>query len=216
MSFGLEVIDLDMIEWVGYAASLIILVSLLMRSLKRLRIVNTCGALIFAVYGLLIGSFPVFLMNAGIALINLYYLRQFFAAKEYFTILPVAKNEDYAKALIDFHKGEIERFMDMSEDMLENSDFRFLILRNMVPAGLFLARERDAKTLEVMLDYATPPYRDFKTGAHIFEKERARFRKKGYERFLAFAKSGTHERYLKRMGFEAASTDGSPAFVKTI
>ncbi|GEM_PF-6413256 len=52
MSSGLEVVDMDTSEWLGYAASLTILVSFLMRSLKRLRIVNTCGAAIFAAYGI--------------------------------------------------------------------------------------------------------------------------------------------------------------------
>ncbi len=207
---------MEIVEWVGYAASFIILVSLLMRSLKRLRIVNTAGAAIFAVYGLIISSYPVFFMNAGIVFINLYYLWQFFTLKEYFTILPVEKNEDYAKALLDFHKDEITRFMEVSEQTFEESDFRFLILRNMVPAGIFLARKRDDETLEVTLDYATPPYRDFKTGAHIFDHEGDRFRRDGYERFIAFATSKTHERYLKRMGFVETTIDNAPAFVKNV
>ena len=43
-------------EGVGYAASLIILVSLLMTNVFRLRVINGLGSVLFAAYGWLIGS----------------------------------------------------------------------------------------------------------------------------------------------------------------
>ena len=61
-------------EGVGYAASLIILVSLLMTNVFRLRVINGLGSVLFAVYGWLIGSWPVCAINAVIAGIDGWYL----------------------------------------------------------------------------------------------------------------------------------------------
>ena len=55
-----------LLDWIGYIASLIVLVSLLMSSVKKLRWINLGGALLFGIYGFLIGSLPTGFMNFGI------------------------------------------------------------------------------------------------------------------------------------------------------
>lgn len=62
-------------ELVGYAASLGVLLSFLMKDLKTLRIVNTVGCILFVLYGILLHySYPVIITNVSIIGINLYYL----------------------------------------------------------------------------------------------------------------------------------------------
>ena len=63
-------------EMLGYLASVFVAVSLMMRSLTKLRVINLIGALLFTAYGLIIGAFPVAVVNAFIALVNVYYLWQ--------------------------------------------------------------------------------------------------------------------------------------------
>ena len=46
-------------ELIGYLGSALIVVSLAMSSIIRLRIVNLAGAVVFSFYGVLIGSIPV-------------------------------------------------------------------------------------------------------------------------------------------------------------
>ena len=59
------------IEAVGYLGSTLVLVSFLMSSVLRLRLVNTAGSLIFAIYALIIRSYPTAVMNIALVLINL-------------------------------------------------------------------------------------------------------------------------------------------------
>jgi hypothetical protein len=62
-------------EIIGYIASLLVLVSFLMRNVNKLRIVNTIGCMVFIIYGILLGwSIPIIITNAAIVLINGYYL----------------------------------------------------------------------------------------------------------------------------------------------
>ncbi len=72
-------------EIIGYVASVLVAVSLMMRSVLKLRVINLLGAAVFTLYGLLIGAYPVAVVNFVIALIDLYYLREFITSKEYFT-----------------------------------------------------------------------------------------------------------------------------------
>ena len=52
-----------LIEAVGYLGSALVLVSFLMASVVKLRVVNSIGSTIFAVYALIIRSYPTALMN---------------------------------------------------------------------------------------------------------------------------------------------------------
>ncbi|NQV06152.1 YgjV family protein, partial [bacterium] len=50
-------------EILGYAASALVVLSLAMRSILRLRIIGLVGSVAFMVYGILIGSYPVAITN---------------------------------------------------------------------------------------------------------------------------------------------------------
>lgn len=62
------------IELVGYSASILIAISLTMTDMIKLRIINSIGCLIFVVYGINVGAYPVALANAIIIYINIYNL----------------------------------------------------------------------------------------------------------------------------------------------
>jgi uncharacterized membrane protein len=61
-------------EWVGYLASVVVAISLMMSNIKKLRWWNLAGALLFVAYGLAIEALPVALVNFFIVIIDIYYL----------------------------------------------------------------------------------------------------------------------------------------------
>nr|WP_247672706.1 uroporphyrinogen decarboxylase [Aquimarina sp. MMG016] len=63
------------VEIVGYFASFMVLISFLMRNIKKLRLVNSVGCLAFVIYGVLLNwSLPIIITNVAIMSINFYYL----------------------------------------------------------------------------------------------------------------------------------------------
>ncbi|UCG22985.1 MAG: YgjV family protein [Chloroflexota bacterium] len=79
-------------EIIGYVASVLVAISLMMSSILKLRVINLFGALLFTIYGLLIGAYPVAVMNLFIALIDLYYLREMVSITRRFTISVVQQD----------------------------------------------------------------------------------------------------------------------------
>lgn len=61
-------------EYVGYAASLAVLISFLMKKMKPLRMVNIIGCGLFVAYGVLLASIPIIVTNAAICFVHIYYL----------------------------------------------------------------------------------------------------------------------------------------------
>ncbi|MFV0564650.1 MAG: uroporphyrinogen decarboxylase [Flavobacteriaceae bacterium] len=71
----MEILSVSYIEWVGYAAMVVLLASFIMKNVVKLRIVNTIGCVLFVAYGLLLNvSWPIVISNAAIICVNLYYL----------------------------------------------------------------------------------------------------------------------------------------------
>lgn len=195
--FGIE-----WIEWLGYLASVLILVSLLMSSIVKLRWINLAGAGIFAVYGFFIGALPVGVMNLGIVIINIYYLRKIYARKEFFQMIPVDKDTQYFNYFLDFYQRDIEKYFSHNNFKVADTTVGLYILRNLVPAGIFLATEKDQKTLRIQLDFVIPEYRDFKIGNYIFEDRKDYFLNLGYNTFHSYGVNEKHENYLEKMGFK--------------
>lgn len=51
--------NLNLIELFGYFASIIVAISFLMKSINKLRLVNTLGAMCFVIYSVVIKAWPV-------------------------------------------------------------------------------------------------------------------------------------------------------------
>lgn len=74
--------DISMTEWVGYLASLVLMISFLMKNINKLRIINSIGAVLFVVYGVMLAiSWPIVITNIFILGVNIYYLGLHFKSK---------------------------------------------------------------------------------------------------------------------------------------
>ena len=100
-------------EIIGYIASFLVAISLMMKSILRLRLINLAGAIAFTIYGLLIGALPVAIVNAFIVFINIFYLRRMLAARgrDYFETLEMALDEPYLLRFLEHHQADIAHFM---------------------------------------------------------------------------------------------------------
>ncbi|HEU0052407.1 MAG TPA: hypothetical protein VFQ39_04485 [Longimicrobium sp.] len=191
----------QVLELVGYAASALVVVSLMMSSLLKLRVVNLVGSATFALYGLLIHAYPVAATNGFIVLINLYYLRQMLRTREFFRVLPVRPHSEYLRYFLEFYAEDVQRFQPAFRYAPEEGHLTFFVLRDATPAGLFIGEARDG-SLCVLLDYVIPQYRDFKTGSFLFNEQAGFFRERGIREILSPAGSPAQATYLRRMGFE--------------
>jgi hypothetical protein len=192
----------SLLDWFGYFASLVILISLLTSSIIKLRWINLFGAAMFAVYGVFIQSIPTAVMNAGIVVIDIYYLIKIYSSKEYFQIEELTTGSNYFNSFVKFYHDEIEQFFGKKSFEFNEKTVGFYVLRNMVPASVFVGQPLNDTTLSVQLDFATPEYRDFKIGDYIYNKHSEFFIDHGYTRLQAKANSKQHESYLIKMGFE--------------
>jgi len=192
--------NFNTVEIIGYLGSILVAVSLMMKSLLRLRIINLFGALFFTIYGILLGAYPVAFLNGLIVCIDLYYLFQMWRQKDFFTFLEVSPKSEYLRAFVEFYRDDIIAIIPSYIYQPEEDLLCFFILRNLMPAGLFIAKLRGEEA-HIQLDYVIPNYRDFQVARFIFEDNAAFFRQRGIRRFVSDGGSPIHQRYLEKMEF---------------
>jgi uncharacterized protein with PQ loop repeat len=75
-------VDISITEYVGYLASIVVLISFLMKDFIKLRILNSVGCALFVAYGFLLNqSLPIIITNGAIIGINIFYLAKHFRNK---------------------------------------------------------------------------------------------------------------------------------------
>lgn len=70
------------IEVLGYIGSAMVVISMLMTSVVKLRIINGIGSILSGTYALIVGSFPLALMNVCLIVINIYNLHMLLKSKK--------------------------------------------------------------------------------------------------------------------------------------
>lgn len=64
-----------MVEIIGIVATLFILAAFSLNDKKLIRLVDSMGAVLFVIYGILINSLSVWLLNICLIIINLYKIK---------------------------------------------------------------------------------------------------------------------------------------------
>ncbi len=187
------------VEWLGYLASVIVLVSLTMASIVKLRWINLFGALLFSIYGFLIDSIPVALLNFGIVVINIYYLYKYYTFKERFDFVDIDINSDLFDYFLNQYKDEIEQILPVNR--VKDAQKGIFLMRDSNIAGIIVGN-RDNQKLEIVLDFVIPQYRDFKLGYYFFVEHKELFIQRGIKIIQEYGYTPEYIEYLQKMGFE--------------
>ncbi len=205
----------EIVDLIGYVASFIILVSLLMSSVKKLRLINLVGAIIFGVYGFMIVSYPTAVMNLGIAVIDIYYLVKMYQEKDHFKMVPIQRNSNLLIDFIEQYKVDMAKYMATKFDLEEKNLKIFFVTRNAMPAGLFIAKPNGNK-LNILVDYTIPMYRDFKIGAYLYHESSSICNNDDIVYLSSKPGNAKHKAYLEKMGFIAVEKSEGIMMEKTL
>ncbi len=190
------------LEIVGYAASGLIAISLMMSSILRLRLINLIGASAFATYGLFIHAYPVAVLNSLIVAINIFHLRRMLTAKEYYQLLQVRPDSDFLRHFLKTYRADIQRIIPEFEYRPTEKQLTLFILRDCTPVGVFIAEHQSPETLRVVLDFVIPRYRNLHVGRFLFVEQVEFFRKLGVKEIVIQPRTKEFGAYLVEVGFE--------------
>ena len=193
-----------MIELVGYLGSALVVTSLLMTRILRLRVIGLMGSTTFLIYGILIESVPIMITNGVIIIINAIFLWRATRVTEWFSLLEVLPESRYLEEFLRFHREDILLIQPDWNGEVAATDLTVLVLRDMQPAMAIVGGIGEGE-LDLRLDYAIPRFRDYRMGKFLYGSNAEFFADKEVTTVAASAVTKKQVHYLEKMGF--AETD---------
>ncbi len=186
------------IELIGYSGSILVLISMLMTSVIRLRVINLTGSVIFAVYALMIRSYPTAIMNFCLAGINIYHLRRLLMEQKQYDLIPLDARDGYFSFLLRNSEEDIRYWFPTFSAGNVSADLALLVCCDGNPACLFMGKLTKPGEVEVVLDYAMPVYRDTSVGRFLYRW----LAREGYCSLVFRQDAPMHTPYLKKIGYQ--------------
>lgn len=184
------------LEIFGYCGTALVLFSMMMTSVVKLRIFNAAGSLISMIYAYLCNTWPVVLLNFGllvIQIVQLIRLRRVKVAFHYQTVSPQDRSLDH---FFDVFEKDIKLFFPKFSKQTDPDSLVYVVYREAEPVGVLLGtKQQDHLTVE--LDYTTPQYRDCSVAAYLFSQ----LKEDGFRTVSATGDTKAHAGYLRKMGF---------------
>ena len=198
---------MNWVEIIGYIASFLVAISLMMSSIVRLRWLNLAGGITFSGYGFLIGAYPVAAVNAFIACINVYFLIKIYRAQVVFNVIKSGTESGqsgYIRYFLDFFSSDIEQFYpDFHRRMADANRQYFLLTDQERVVGILSGIKQQAGEFEIDLDIVSPAYRDYQLGQYLFGRNNIFATKFAISKLTAHAQTTAYQNYLAKVGFTA-------------
>lgn len=191
-------------EWMGYAASLFLILSLSVTNSLKFRWLNAAGCAFFVIYGALLGAIPVLLTNGILLAINIYYLLRIYRHSEKFDLLSFAAGDQVANKFIEYYEKGISDYFPhfKQEQITQDNCISFFVLRDMAIANMFSATVTPAGEALVHINFTVEKFRDYKVGRYIFKQEKQYLQDKGIRKIVyRQMPNAKHIGFLKVMGF---------------
>ncbi len=186
------------IEMIGYFSSLLVVVSMLMSSVIKLRVINSIGSGIFAVYALIIHSYPTAMMNICLVAINIYNLVRLSKKEQSYDLIDAESEDRLLNYILSYYRNDIQKYFPGFTGNTADLNKAYIVCCNGNPAGVLLGKMKEKGAVDVVLDYSVPVYRDCSVGAYLYSKLPA----KGVHTLVySGQESHSHIPYLTKMGF---------------
>lgn len=222
-------------EIVGWAGSVLVVLSLMQARVWRFRVMNLVGAVLATAYNAVFGIWAFAAMNGAIAVIDVYWLwrlRRERSDAAVYAVVEVARDDAYLRHVLAVHVDDVARHRtvpaagasapgasapvapvagaqvpDPSTPGTPGDELAFLVVRGDETVGVVLVRDDGDGTGVVALDWVTPRFRDFTPGEFVYRHSDV-FAAHGLRRLVVPTAPPGAIAYLERVGFRAQA-DGA-------
>jgi len=195
----------SLLQIIGYVGSALVLLSLMMSNIYRLRVINLMGASVACFFAVMTKSYPFMVMNGCIAVIDIYYLIQMHRREDMFSTLQIYNRQSsFLNRFMEFYRDRDNTAYPQEFDLdLVDDPQIFFILRNLIPVGLLIYTEEPYKVIRIHMDYISPDYRDMKNAKFLYRDAlRSKLRERGFTTIEASPYNKSFEKYLQKVGFK--------------
>ena len=194
-------INLTIFDIIGYAGSLLVVISMLMTSVMKLRIINTAGSVLAIIYAIAIHAYPTLVMNVALVIINVINMRKLSNNSPEYRLVKTNGSDSILQDIISIYSEDIKKYFP-EFDKLTGDDTAFVIFNSNLPVGVTAGRINNS-CFDLTFDYTIPAYRDASVGKYLF----SHLNQFGLNKAKITNPSSSHIHYLAKVGFSEVGQD---------
>ncbi len=181
------------LELFGYIGTALVILSMLMTSVVKLRVFNICGSVISMIYALVGRSWPIVVLNAALVTINILQLIRMHRVKVTFSHVQATVTDPCVTYFLQHHADDIKKyFPDYSVKRDPDAEVHIVYCGSEM-VGILIGR-REGDHLHIDIDYATRRYRDLSVSTFLY----ACLKESG----ITMLSASESVDYLVKMGFQ--------------
>ncbi|MBR5095851.1 MAG: hypothetical protein IK094_01945 [Treponema sp.] len=186
-----------LLEIIGYVGSALIVISMMMTSVLRLRLVNILGCGISICYAIAVKAYPVAFLNAFLIVVNMAKTIQLFRLEKSYHMIVSKGTAGLPQYLVQKYNDDILNFFPDCKKINDDDDV-FILMNGDIATGITAGKIDENKNFNVKIDYTTPAYRDNSAGLYLYKE----IGKLGCCKRVVFETSSkNHENYMYKIGF---------------
>lgn len=189
-------------EIIGWAGSILVVVSLMIPSVRKFRILNLTGSLIATIYNAYFGIWPYMVMNGAIVLINVYWLWRLYRhdreGQRVYEVVVARPDDAVVDRFVTRNQSDIHRaYPNFTSGSLQGAQV-FLVLYQEEIVGVF-ALQGSGRS-QIVLDFVTERFRDLTPGRHVYS-DRSLFESLEVTEVSVPLEATSDPGYFRRLGF---------------
>jgi hypothetical protein len=188
------------LEIFGYIGTALVIISMMMTSVIKLRVINMCGSLISLIYAVCVNTWPVAVLNACLLCINFVQTLRQLRHKSDFTELKLDANDLTVQHFLSVNAQDVQKYFPNYRLQAHRETEIHMIYVECEAVGL-LVGTRASDVYRIEMDYVVPKYRDISVGKFLFPQ----LKEQGVNMLTAASASREHDQYLQKLGFREDS-----------
>lgn len=212
-----------LLEVIGWVGSGLVVWSLMQARVLRFRWMNLAGSFVAAGYNAWIGIWPFAVMNAVIAVIDVYWLVRLYHEAhdaEVYEVVEVRPDDAYLRHVLRVHASDIAGFhpafsVDALDAAVAAERSAFLVVRADETVGSVIVRDLGSGRAGVELDWVVPRFRDFTPGEFV-HRSSGIFAAKGFTEIVWDHPAAAARSYLARLGFAPEGEGAEDRWVRQV
>ena len=125
-------------EIIGYIGTALVILSMTMTSVRRLRAINVLGSAFSTAYAIFGGAWPIVIMNVTLSGVNIFHLIHG-AREERCEIFPVAPSDRTLAHFLDVHRSRIQRMQPDVFRCMEQGAQAYILYKGAEMSGILVA-----------------------------------------------------------------------------
>ena len=146
------------LEIFGYIGTALVIVSMMMTSVLKLRIINMCGGLISLIYAVCVNTWPVVVLNACLITINFVQTVRALRGRDEVTLVKVGENDPTARHLLGIWQNDFEKqYPDCNLQEIKGSSTHILYVGHEAIGFSVSTEKKETQDSDIL--YLAPAYR---------------------------------------------------------